>query len=264
MLATVLRYPGYPSTKPIRYQRTASRFAKLLGQGTQIASHSAYSQLMGRAVESRELRSAFLTLVHKLDVQLRINGHPMDTPGLFVCNHISWLDAVILAGIQELSFIAKNEVRQWPLVGSIGEDLETVFINRLNKFSVYRDLPKLVERIEQRKSVLFFPEGTTSVGHGTQPFFPMLFQIAVRTGCPVQPIALRYTDPQGNVLPDIAFVDDDTLIDSLLRLLQQERVVAHITYLPSIAGSCRKHLAATSKRMIDQQLMMKSPYSITE
>lgn len=132
--------------------------------------------------------------------------------------------------------------------------MDTVYINRHNKFAVYRELPTLEGHVYSGGSVFFFPEGTTSAGFSALPFYPMLFEVAARTGCDVQPVVIRYLDHQGRTLPEVAFIDEDSLTDSLWRLLKQSRITAHIEYLAPVTSSCRKHLARQCHLAIQAKL----------
>ncbi|ARU58656.1 1-acyl-sn-glycerol-3-phosphate acyltransferase [Oleiphilus messinensis] len=190
-----------------------------------------------------------------LNVEVQIHGEKMAGNGFFVANHISWLDAVVLAQLHRFSFVAKDEVKEWPLVGQMSQKMNTVFIKRTSKFSVYRSLPRLEEALQNGASILAFPEGTTSVGKQILPFFPMLFETATRTQKPVQPVLLRYTDEAGNLLPEVGFVDGDTVFDTLFRMLEKKRIVAHIHLLPELApADCRKQLARDSREALSKYL----------
>ena len=142
-------------------------------------------------------------LIQLLNVEVVVHGQPDIDSGLYVSNHISWLDAVVIANISNFSFIAKNEVKQWPLIGQFGQMTQTLFIERQNKFSVYRSLPTLEQHLNMNRSILLFPEGTTSRGETVLPFFTMLYEAAVRTEKPIQAITLRYTDLNNHFLPEI-------------------------------------------------------------
>jgi len=260
---------AYKSVHTIR-ERTAT-----VWRLSQLASHLALggmtSQLRGTIIskcgESRHLFESpyfqgwldrFVCLL-KMDISL--TGEQYSEGGcLYVANHISWIDAVALAKVDHFSFVAKHEVRQWPVIGAISQQCKTVYINRHNKFSVYRSLPALSDHLKSGGRVLVFPEGTTSDGNQALPFYPMLFEAAVRASVPVQAISIRYTDPSNRPLPDVSFIDDDTVIDTLLRLLAHDRVIANIEFLPiEMMSRCRKQLAQRTREQIDRSLELTKP-----
>lgn len=170
--------------------------------------------------------------LYKFSSQLRlevvVTGAPLLRNGLFAANHISWLDALAFLQLQHFSFIAKTEVRSWPLIGTLTALTKTLYIDRRNKFSVYRSLPDIEAALHNNLPVLFFPEGTTTCGERILPFYPMLFETAVRTGQPIQCLTLRYCDTNGRALPQVGFIDDDTFVDTYYRLQQEPRIIAQI------------------------------------
>jgi 1-acyl-sn-glycerol-3-phosphate acyltransferase len=137
-------------------------------------------------------------LNYAMNVQVHVTGEIMTEHGLFVSNHISWLDTIVLSSIKPLSFIARHDLEHWPLLGTFTSRMQSVFINRDNKFHAYRSIPLIEKKLNEGRSVHVFPEGTTSVGKTVLPFYPMFFDAAVRTETPVQPIVISYTDADGN------------------------------------------------------------------
>ncbi|WP_250656097.1 lysophospholipid acyltransferase family protein [Alkalimarinus coralli] len=209
-------------------------------------------------LENRSFKKWLGKLIEKLNVEVIVEGQPEITSGLYVSNHISWLDAVVLANISNFSFIAKNEVKRWPLIGPFGQMARTVFIERKNKFSVYRSLPKLEEHLNKGRALMLFPEGTTTNGTSALPFFPMLYEAAVRSQKPVQAVTIRYTDHDNRFMPEVGFIEEDNLFDTLIRMLKRNIVKAHICFHPPIENRslCRKKLAHQSHKMIVDRLSL--------
>lgn len=197
-------------------------------------------------------------LVRSMNTEVVVEGSPMEASGLFVSNHISWLDTIVFNHLRPVGFIARHDLEEWPLLGTFTKRMGSIYINRTNKFEAYRSIPYLEERLRQGGSVHLFPESTTSVGAEVLPFFPMFYEAAVRVGVPVQPVALKYTDEFGRLLPEPAFIDDDSFIDTLERILRVEKVYAHVRYLEPMdsASLCRKGLARRTREMIGAELKL--------
>jgi 1-acyl-sn-glycerol-3-phosphate acyltransferase len=202
-------------------------------------------------------RRQFASLLYRrfynaLNIKLIIEGTPTQETALWVCNHISWLDILLLAGNNTVDFIAKTEVGDWPLIGYIVKRAGTLLIERDNKFQAYRALPKLQERIKKGVPVLIFPEGTTSNGSTTLAFKPMFYQAAVRENILIQPISLQYFDMSGKITESVAFINDDDISTSLKRILDQPKITAIIQFLPvvSAANHHRKQLATMNRQSI--------------
>jgi 1-acyl-sn-glycerol-3-phosphate acyltransferase len=195
-------------------------------------------------------------LNHSMNVKVNVTGEIMPEHGLFVSNHISWLDTIVLSGIKPLSFIARHDLESWPLLGTFTSRMQSVFINRDSKFHAYRSLPLIEKKLKEGRSVHFFPEGTTSVGKTVLPFYPMFYEVAVRTGRPVQPVVIRYTDANGNLLPAPAYINDDTFGETLARMFLVDQIYAHVHFLAPIDSNAlgRKEMSVLSRDVILQKL----------
>ena len=73
-------------------------------------------------------------------------------------------------------------------------------------------------RLRAGQTVVAFPEGTTWCGLAYGPFRPAIFQAAIDAGRPVQPLRLSYHHRDGRPSTVPAFVGDDTLLSSFLRV----------------------------------------------
>jgi 1-acyl-sn-glycerol-3-phosphate acyltransferase len=188
-----------------------------------------------------------------LNIQLVITGTPTPEPALWVCNHISWLDILLLAGNNCVDFVAKSEVADWPIIGGVIRRTGTLFIDRDNKFKAYRALPELQQRLESGTSVLIFPEGTTSSGESCLPFKPMFYQAAIRSNMLIQPVSLSYEHLDGSPCPEVAFIGDDEFSVSFKQILKKPQIIAHITYLPAMKAEQwhRKEMASLNQQHID-------------
>lgn len=162
-------------------------------------------------------------------------------PGtLVVANHVSWLDVFVLNALCPLDFVAKDELRRWPLLGRLLAREGTVFLRR----GFNRRLPLVVREIGHRlargESVACFPEGTTSDGRRLLPFRAALFESAARSGAPVAAFVLQYRDGAGRHADTAAFIGTQTLLGSLL-------AIASIDGL-SVRAELRAVLRADSRR----------------
>lgn len=189
-------------------------------------------------------------------VQIHYMGTPHPDARIIVANHISWLDALLFMPAPKLRFIAKSQVKHWPIIGLMAQLLGTVFIRRENKFQVYRSLPNAQRHIRQGDNLVIFPEGTTTTGLNTHTFRPMLFEVAIRENCLVQPVAIRYWDHKQRINQNTPFIDDDGIFMSIVKLLFERRIHAHVHFLPVLNPSQynRKQMAAMSEQSINQIL----------
>ena len=121
-------------------------------------------------------------------------------PTLYVCNHVSYLDIMILGSLIKGSFVAKSEVARWPLFGWLARLQRSVFIERRGlKAARHRDA--LNQRLEDGDDLILFPEGTSGDGNQVLPFKSALFSVAERRphDLPllVQPVSIAYTRLDG-------------------------------------------------------------------
>ncbi|MES2889977.1 MAG: lysophospholipid acyltransferase family protein [Pseudomonadota bacterium] len=166
-----------------------------------------------------------------LGVELAVEGPfpSADQPVLVVANHVSWLDiATLHAVLPQARFVAKAEVRHWPLVGGLCRGVRTVFIERDRKRDAMRVVHDVAQALRDGDTVAFFPEGTTADGHALLPFHANLLQAASASGRPVLPVALRFSDPEHAVSPVVAYVGSTTLLQSLARVLRAPRLRATV------------------------------------
>jgi len=192
-----------------------------------------------------------------LNIKLEVTGTPTDKPSLWVANHVSWMDIVILGSFHPLDFIAKKEVAAWPVIGKISQRVGAIFVDRTNKFAAYRtSLPALQDRMKSGQPVVVFPEGTTSVGEDTLPFKPMFYQAAIRENMLVQPISLQYLQSNRQISRALPFIDDDDFLTSLIRVLKEKETIVRVHFQPAVSASewHRKQLAKDHEQTIATDL----------
>jgi 1-acyl-sn-glycerol-3-phosphate acyltransferase len=209
------------------------------GMGT-IARHFPGATPEQKAGHVAQWATRFLQL---LQVELRTTGQAVTAgPLMVVANHVSWLDILVMLAVQPVHFVSKSDVRHWPVIGWLATNAGTLYIERASR----RDALRVVHHIAQALTeppespvvhhasiIAVFPEGTTSDGRGVLPFHANLIQAAISAHAPVQPIALRYNDAAtGQLSLAPTYVDDDTLITSVWRLLTSPSVEAVVHFTP--------------------------------
>lgn len=150
-------------------------------------------------------------------------GTPYRGAALFVANHVSWLDIFCIAAVCPTHFLSKHEVAAWPLFGWLCRRAGTAFIRRGGAGGAGEATEQLTRRLRRGGRVLVFPEGTSTDGTSVRRFYPRLFHAALLAGCPVQAIALQYPRA-GGLHPNVPFINQDTLLPHLWRLLGEPTV----------------------------------------
>jgi len=164
-------------------------------------------------------------------------------PTLFISNHASYLDIIVLGSVLDANFVAKAEVAGWPGFGFLSRIARTVFVNRA-RGATARERDQLSTRLHEGDSLILFPEGTSDDGNRVLPFKSSLFAVAqMRTSdgqaLPVQPVSLAYTkldgQPMGRALrPFYAWYGDMTLAGHLFQALGLGQVTIEVVFHPTI------------------------------
>ncbi|SDV47847.1 lysophospholipid acyltransferase family protein [Chitinasiproducens palmae] len=175
-----------------------------------------------------------------------------EAPALLVANHISWIDIFVIDGWRPTHFVAKSEIRGWPVIGWLASEVGTLFIERGKRSDAKRVVDVLAQHIGAGEPVALFAEGTTSDGSTVLPFHANLFAAAHAAGAPVRPIAVRYEDADGFRTDAPAFVGETTLYASVMALLRARPLTAWLTIGPPLAseGLTRRALADTTRQAI--------------
>jgi 1-acyl-sn-glycerol-3-phosphate acyltransferase len=166
-----------------------------------------------------------------IGIEVRVKGHPAPGPVLMAANHISWLDILVMHAACHCRFVAKSEIRSWPLVGVLTTGGGSLYIERSSNRDAMRVVHQMAEALQQGQVLAVFPEGGTGDGVSLLPFHANLLQAAISAGAPIQPIALQFLDAQTqqtSLAP--CYHDTDTLVSSLWRTLCAPPLLAQVRY----------------------------------
>jgi 1-acyl-sn-glycerol-3-phosphate acyltransferase len=178
---------------------------------------------------------------------------------LIVANHISWLDIFVINSLHPCRFVAKAEIRGWPVLGWLAARAGTVFIARGNRRELRHIFQGLVGVLRQGERIAFFPEGTTAPQGTLLPFHANLFEAAIDARVQVQPYALEYVDADGAHHPGVDYLESTTFVDSLFMILQGPPVHARLACLAPIeaSGAHRRELAQAAQAAVAAALHAK-------
>jgi 1-acyl-sn-glycerol-3-phosphate acyltransferase len=176
--------------------------------------------------------------------------------GLWVANHVSWIDIFVINALYPSRFVAKSEVRRWPLVGPLCAWAGTIFIQRANPRDLRQTMAVMVAALRDGERVVVFPEGTSAAQGGLLPFRANLFEAAIEAGVPVQPVAIRYLDDAGRFHGAVEYIGTTSLIESMVAMLSGGPIHARLAILPAIdAGDAdRRTLAQHAHRAVADAL----------
>jgi 1-acyl-sn-glycerol-3-phosphate acyltransferase len=194
-------------------------------------------------------------LLDALGVRLRVAGTPPGA-GLVVANHISWLDIYAINALVPTAFVAKDDVRGWPVIGWLSSRTETLFIERGSRSAAMRIKDRLTEQLQAGNCVALFPEGTTSDGTAVLPFHSALFQAPIDAGTAIAPIMVRYTGSDGQRSAAPVYIGDTSLWQCLRAIVRADGLIVHLSFLPGIDtdGIDRRRIAEQIRRRIADSL----------
>jgi len=186
-----------------------------------------------------------------MGIEVRVKGHPAQGPVLMAANHISWLDILVMHAACHCRFVAKSEIRDWPLVGVLTTGGGSLYIERGSRHDAMRVVHQMAAALAQGQVLAAFPEGRTGDGLTLLPFHANLLQAAISADVPIQPVALQFLDAhthERSLAP--CYHDHDTLISSLWRTLCAPPLVAQVRY------GAPQHAEGRNRRVWAQELQV--------
>ncbi|MCB1384918.1 MAG: 1-acyl-sn-glycerol-3-phosphate acyltransferase [Nitratireductor sp.] len=201
-----------------------------------------------------------------LGVRVHLHGAMAgDRPLMIAANHISWSDILVLGSIGELCFIAKDEVRGWPVINWLARLQRTVFVDRQRKRDAAIQADTIASRLTEGDVMVLFAEGTTGDGNQLLAFKSALFaapQMALEQSglqnISVQPVAIAYNTLHGMPLgryhqPIAAWPGDVAFGAHFMRFLHEGAFDVDVAFGPVIeidAQSKRKDVARQCERFV--------------
>ena len=189
-------------------------------------------------------------------VRVIVRGRPLRRQVLFVSNHLSWLDIMLLAGATGAAFVSKDDVARWPVIGWLASLNNTIFVARTERGAVRNQADALRTALASGQPVALFPEGTTEGGNEVLPFRASLLASLYPPlpGVKVQPAAIDY-GPAGE---DIAWIGKEAAGANAKRVLSRKGTArVTLTFLEPIDPSelpNRKALAERARSEVMQAL----------
>ena len=177
------------------------------------------------------------------NAEVRSSG-PIPKSGLLVSNHLSYVDILVLSALIPSVFVAKREVKKWPVFGWFARLGGTLFADREKRTQV-ADLTKALRTaLDEGVLVVLFPEGTSSDGQTVLPFKSSLLEPATGNSYPVSASLIEYWLEDGDAGEEVCYWKDMTLVPHLVNLLSKRRVEVSIQFSELRQGSTnRKELA---------------------
>lgn len=230
--------------------RTIWRFLVLIGTSLHAAFEFAANRVHGPIRLRRRaewLHRSCLKVVTQLGITLDVHG-PFPSRGLLVCNHLSYIDILALSAIAPCVFVAKRQVRSWPLFGALAGCGATIFVDRDRPSDTLRASTQLGHALAAGIIVVFFPEGTSSDGSTVLPFRSALFKPAVQLRQPVSTARISYSVEGGSVEQDVCYWGRMVFLPHLFRFLRLRNVTARVSFGRTTTAFANRKMAAVVTR----------------
>lgn len=191
-----------------------------------------------------------------LNIRTVTIGKAPDPPFFLVSNHLSYIDIVTLNLNLKCTFVAKKEVRKWPVLGFMVAKTGVIFVDRSRKRDVKRVNSLISNSMNAYQGVVVFPEGTTSGGTGILPFRAPLLEFPASENIPVHYASLRYeTDEEGGDLPaerSVCFYGGrDALHKHVMMLAGNRKINCTVRFSDSpVSNPIRKELAIELQKKV--------------
>jgi 1-acyl-sn-glycerol-3-phosphate acyltransferase len=166
-------------------------------------THTALLHLRSRPEPAREeLLQSWIKvwargLLGVFGVQQHLVGPPPPPGGrarLVVANHRSPIDIILMLQHFGGCVLSHHGVEQWPILGAAASHAGTIFVDRDDRRSGVKAIREIRRRLQQGRTVIVFPEGTTFRGDEVRPFMGGAFAAVRGIDAEVVPVGIAY-DP---------------------------------------------------------------------
>ncbi len=215
-------------------------------------------------------------LCYSLNIKVKTFGEPLEgPPTLFVCNHISWIDILVLGNVIKGCFVAKKDMKSWPIIGYLSSLQRTIFVDREKRSDVVEQKKEMQDRIHNGDNLILFPEGTTSDGGSLLPFKSSLFGVTETEmhiepdaegrmqELMVQPVTIVYKRINNMpttrfTRPSVAWYGDMEMKPHLKGVLNLLKIEVEVHFHEPVSRNLfktRKELSAYCQRTIENHLL---------
>jgi 1-acyl-sn-glycerol-3-phosphate acyltransferase len=252
----------------VKLTSASERILRMLRLGLHVLNAIALAAtvfpFLNAAQRKMRVRRFSRELLSILGVRLKVSGEPPrdgDRPAMLVANHVSWLDIFAINAAHVMRFVAKSEIRRWPVIGWLCAQAGTLFIVRAQRRHTLNINEQIAAGLRAGDTFAVFPEGIITSGDVVLPFHASLLQPALSYNARIFPVAIRYTSADGSLCYAADYAGTRTLIESLRLILTQPVIDVHLQFLEPLVcdGRHRRELADEAAVAIAQALNLPAP-----
>jgi 1-acyl-sn-glycerol-3-phosphate acyltransferase len=207
-------------------------------------------------------------------IQVQVSGQTSylkERGNILMSRHIGYIDGLVLGSLTPAIFVSKNDVKGWPLIGTVVEISGTIFIDRRHKNAIAESLQDIIERLKEKVNIIIFPEGTSTNGETILPFQTPFFSVPLASQASMIPIAIEYRTIDGKMITnphDICWYGQVSFSRHLWRLLSFRHIGVHVTIYDKVKiengennSLARKDLAKRCHQLF-LNLLLKKKHSL--
>ena len=184
-----------------------------------------------------------------LGIEVFWKGKIEDKGYLIATNHRSYLDIALIVAQSGGSYVAKEEVKKWPVIGQATNAGDAVWVKRESKGSRRNTREVISKALQSGHPVIVHPEGTTFRGPGVKEFKPGVFMTCAEFNIPVLPVAIEYHNPE------VAWVDDDTFYPHFFKIFSRKKIFASFHVGPEIQSTDPEKLLNDTRNWIHEETL---------
>lgn len=238
-----------------------NRGKKIVGMGSTLIGGYRTAKRLGafheppRDILPKYIQTFCRKMVNSFGVEVVQVEHVPQTHGLWVSNHVSWLDIPVVGSVAPVFFLSKAEIGEWFIFGRLAKAGGTLFIKR-GSGDVEGVAGQIANFLKDGSSVVFFPEATTTDGKQIKKIHGKLLQASMDTGLPICPVVIAYVNADGTLSDECAYYGKRTMADSLKLVADSTGVTAYVLPLEPILpeNKTRSELTAELQTAMEEGL----------
>jgi len=250
--------------------RRSAKFVVVLGTIGVFAAHAALLPLWMRS-RWRRMR-ALAVLAHRysafacrvMGIRVRVDGTLRPRAGnvMLVSNHLSYVDMLVIASQIPSCFVTSMDMRATMGIGHLCRAAGCLFVDRRRMWNLKNEIAEIAEALEEGLDVAVFPEATSTNGAGVMPFRRALYESAVKSRRPVQPVCLNYEAIDGRSLDvenrdRVYWYGDMTFLPHLWELVSVREITVTLNAFEPLRGESvdAKRLASRSYELVKSRFV---------
>lgn len=182
-----------------------------------------------------------------LNLDVKVKGEPLNSAALYLCNHRSFVDPIVISKYVEAFVIAKAEVGNYPLINKGAEVTGVIYVKREDKGSRTNARKEFVDVIKSGHNILVYPEGTISTVRRSLPFKKGTFFEAAKEDMTIVPVAIEFKSKR-----DLWLISN--LLLQYLNSFGKWKTEVKLTFGPPIKGTDGEALAQSCEEWVNQEM----------